>query len=871
MNKSTKKWLVLLMAVLIVTTVCLLVACDLFGDNNKKEFLEIQASGDIPSSVTQEKLPDYLRVLYFDKSGNSRFLDSSEYTITYMEKKDYNRTINVTVKYLELMQSAVLPMIDDPTYKINFTSVFCENIPSEIFEEYFVEGVELTASDLPVPKRTGWTFLNWCYDQELQHSFDGSQQEVFELFGKWEYNFAEGETRGFEFAVLTEGAIVTGFGSVTDKDIVVPAKFDNKPVIAVNTEVFRNNTDITSVVLPSTVNILAMEAFSNCTELRSINLSDLDTIADKTFYNCSNLSDINMPSNLRVICREAFFGCSALTDVKIPASVRGIDESAFVNCSELVNFEFRPDCETMQDVYNINVGAQILVGCNKLKTLALPFNTLNGEDWTHESVTELEITCGQASDSYMGNFPNLQTLTIGEKVTEITSFMPLSISKLNFNAIDCRKNTRDTVFQGFNGPIDVVFGSKVTYIPSSLFSGCQQISVIDLPESVDIIGIEAFKDSSLREITIRGSSVYIARSAFSNSSVERMTVLSNEVETDGTISGCDNLTTVTAPMSFVEKLFVRSVQSLTITNGEILTGGSAISGNSNLSRLVLPDTLISLSNVDLSGCTSLQYNEFSGVKYLGSSTNPTLALISAPNRETFEVPANVHVIYSKAFDSCDSLTSVTVNSANSHFKVDHDILYGTANKSICFVSPDITGNVVVIDGVEEIPINAFENTKITSITLPSSVVSIGTSAFSGCTLLESAHLKDTKIDWIQSATFDGCTELTTVELPSTVTEINSFAFRNCTKLNSISLPNKIQEIKQGAFLGCTSLQSITFSANLTNFGRDAFKNCSALSDIRYEGNVGQWREIKYDSIGAPFVGVGTDKVICADGEVTIYT
>lgn len=89
-----------------------------------------------------------------------------------------------------------------------------------------------------------------------------------------------------------------------------------------------------------------------------------------------------------------------------------------------------------------------------------------------------------------------------------------------------------------------------------------------------------------------------------------------------------------------------------------------------------------------------------------------------------------------------------------------------------------------------------------------------------------------------------CTSLTSVTLPSTLTQIsggtaNYGAFRDCISLESITLPDGLTTIGAMAFRGCTSLKSISFPDSLTSLGNYAFQDCTALTSVVYGNGLSE--------------------------------
>ncbi len=131
-------------------------------------------------------------------------------------------------------------------------------------------------------------------------------------------------------------------------------------------------------------------------------------------------------------------------------------------------------------------------------------------------------------------------------------------------------------------------------------------------------------------------------------------------------------------------------------------------------------------------------------------------------------------------------------------------------------------------------------TSLTSITIPNSVTSIGSWAFSGCTSLTSITLPNS-VTSIGDGAFSGCTSLTSITLPNSVTSIGSWAFSGCRSLTSITLPNSVTSIGDEAFSHCSSLTSITIPNSVTSIGYRLFSYCSKLAIIRvHRPNVSYW-------------------------------
>ncbi len=119
---------------------------------------------------------------------------------------------------------------------------------------------------------------------------------------------------------------------------------------------------------------------------------------------------------------------------------------------------------------------------------------------------------------------------------------------------------------------------------------------------------------------------------------------------------------------------------------------------------------------------------------------------------------------------------------------------------------------------------------LTSINFPDSVTEIDSSAFKGCTSLIDVLIPNAvnKIGW---GAFRNCTSLTSINIPDSVTEIDSYAFSGCTSLTSINIPDSVMKIGSYAFFDCTSLTSINIPDSVTEIDTYAFYGCSSLESI----------------------------------------
>ena len=141
-------------------------------------------------------------------------------------------------------------------------------------------------------------------------------------------------------------------------------------------------------------------------------------------------------------------------------------------------------------------------------------------------------------------------------------------------------------------------------------------------------------------------------------------------------------------------------------------------------------------------------------------------------------------------------------------------------------------SIVIPDSVTSIGSSAFSGCKsLAEIDIPDSVTEIGNSAFGYCTSLSKVKLSK-NLTGIGSGVFSGCTSLAEITIPDSVTSIGEWAFSGCTSLTEITIPDSVTSIGDSAFHDCENLTEITIPDSVTEIGNYAFYNCISLSKVK---------------------------------------
>ncbi len=114
--------------------------------------------------------------------------------------------------------------------------------------------------------------------------------------------------------------------------------------------------------------------------------------------------------------------------------------------------------------------------------------------------------------------------------------------------------------------------------------------------------------------------------------------------------------------------------------------------------------------------------------------------------------------------------------------------------------------------------------------------------------------------------FYECSNLTSINLPSSVRKISYEAFKYCYSLESIVISEGVQLIDSSAFETCTKLKNIVLPASLESIGGYFIAN-TKISEITYNGTIAQWRSVS--KFGSYKVGVYSVVVHCVDGDAEL--
>ncbi len=351
-------------------------------------------------------------------------------------------------------------------------------------------------------------------------------------------------------------------------------------------------------IIPSYITSIGDYAFSNCSELTSIDLSNctnLTSIGEEAFSNCDGLTSIDLGNctNLTSIKRSSFFWCERLEELILPASITSISGDPFYGCSEIEIVEFKG---TLLEWLSVSIE----YGGNTWITSSHKF-IINGEEVTNLVIPEgIEVIGDQLFKGCSG-------------LTSIT--LPSSLTSIGMYAFSgCN---------GLTGELDLSNLTSLTSIGRNAFAGCRNLTSITLPSRLTSIGMFAF--SGCRNLTSiiveEGNTVYHSEG---NCLIE--------TESNTLVLGCKNSIIPSYITSIGEYAFeyCDGLTSITLPSSLTSIGSDAFRNCSRLREVIIDSEYVYTNTTSTSACGGLFRNSsITTVKVLASLDDGTNSYITA--------------------------------------------------------------------------------------------------------------------------------------------------------------------------------------------------------------------------------------------------
>ena len=334
-------------------------------------------------------------------------------------------------------------------------------------------------------------------------------------------------SEGLEFTLNRKGDSysVSGMGTCTDMDLVIPDSYNGLPVTYIEEHTFSSNTSITSVYIPDSVKNIGNSAFRQCTSLISITIHADTYTMYGVFDDCTSLENVYFMGDVKDwICKQyhsnpmkyatkLYLNGELLTDVVIPDSERIIPASAFLNCATL-------ESVTIPESVSI-IGGEAFAGCTSLKNIYIPNSVVSIDTNAFEGCTSLTSITIPDSVKTIYEFAfayctALESITIPESVVSIGNSAFRNCTSLKSIMLpNSVVEIGGAAFYNCSSLSEIRLPKYLTTIKWDLFHGCTSLESIIVPSYVNSIGSQAFEGCiSLENITIGRSVTKIDGNAF---------------------------------------------------------------------------------------------------------------------------------------------------------------------------------------------------------------------------------------------------------------------------------------------------------------------------------------------------------------------
>ncbi len=616
-------------------------------------------------------------------------------------------------------------------------------------------------------------------------------------------------------------------------------------IMSIGEGAFKNNEDITAVIIPKTVTSIDVRAFYNCKNLKyvffvdvttqDIAEADLTLINREAFYGCTSLEYLDF-SNCKTftVARNAFYGCDSLKLIKGIEHIGTAYDSAFEGCTSLVGSLAGRSGVDLVDRDSIVKDAEENNKITAFNAIAFENLTVDVLDISglHVSGSYVFKDCVSIKDIKTGVFTALgRYMFYGcSSLKDVTITETVTVSDYAFANSKIRSLTFDGVKNGKIGNYAFAYCGnlfEINYVNSTIYSIGDYAFIqtyLDsfvLPNGIKAVGNEILSGSDVQQVEITEG--ILASLSFTGASFKGIPV--KVVDTGSVIEG-----DVVYNANKTKLLLVQSTaQSVQIASSVTEIGAYAFAGSS-VKSIVIPASVerIGAGAFENSKLAQIIFEDGSKLKYVDDSAFRGSDIIS------IIVPSGVISIGDYAF------AKTPISQFNMTAAVGVEASFGSYVFSEC-------DNLVEIDlsasNVTKIGEGTFANASSLSKVTFASIKELGDFTFSGATSLTEVVFGEdsettgnftfvTEVPNWTTMTMDlvSYDKLTSVTIGENVKTIGEYAFVACTALTSFDLKNA-SSVGNYAFYECLSLNVIKGIENLESIGNYAFKNCKAMEAL----------------------------------------
>ena len=464
---------------------------------------------------------------------------------------------------------------------------------------------------------------------------------------------------------------------------------------------------------------------------------------------------------------------------------------------------------------------------------------------------------------------------------------------------DNNNKTAEVTFQGnshynydeYSG--DIVIPASVTYsginysvtsIGSRAFQSCYNMTSITIPNSVASIGNSAFQGCyNMTSITIPNSVTSIGDDAFLNCDKLKYIYISDiaawcNINFSNGFSNPISAYKNSMYGTYRGDLYLNGelVVDLVIPNGVTAIKDHAFFDGRHIKSISVPNSVNSIGDDAFREVRNIEYygnatgspwgavsiNGFIDADFIYSSAAKDTIRTCYTKATNITIPSSVRAINTYAFEGCKSLNTINIIDLTAWCTIEFGYDSNpkkTSSMAKVYLNGSEINDLVIPDEITRIGSGTFENwwDNLKSVSIPTSVTSIGENAFRDCGSLKRVTISDLSA-WGEIK-FENMyanplykahhlylndKEITDLVIPNTTSRISDFAFYGASELTSVVIPESVTIIGNNAFRECTNLKSVNMADNVTKIGEYAFDKCENIVTLKLSNSIDS---IKYSA------------------------
>lgn len=408
-------------------------------------------------------------------------------------------------------------------------------------------------------------------------------------------------------------------------------------------------------------------------------------------------------------------------------------------------------------------------------------------------------------------------------------------------------------------------GKKVTVVEGYAFRSCLNLHTVSIPDTVEIVEDTAFYGCS----NLQGVEVYHVEG-------NQIIVYSSE----GGVLIHKNETSGENELAFFPAGKTGEYEIPTT----ISVIPTRLFASAQISKVIIPTSVAIIEDRAFYNCRNLEAVEFvRGVREKPLKINDrafqsctALTSITLPLTEEFSYDSSKGI-----FVGCTALESVNIDAENNPAAIysSKDGVLCNADGSVILYCPvGKAGAYRIPIGVTEVASLAFEGcNKLTELTIPGYVKTIGANAFLNCSAIGKLIFGDENVNdlTIGSGAFNGNSSLGEVKFGegSRVTAIGIRAFSGCNRLTTLVLPGTLKNVANEAFSECAGLLKVEFADNAEDLtlGTGVFENCVNLAEVKMPSHMASFTPTSLfkgcTALAKVYIATGNEQYRDLDGVV----